>query len=284
MSLLTVREIKKRTEAFFESKGVPNARLDTDTLIAHVLGIKRLELYLDMDRPLTEVQLTALRPLVRRRANREPLQYIVGTVDFFAMELKVDSRALIPRQETEELIGHIVSELSEQPSKILDLGTGAGAIALALANKYPDASVDAVDVSAAALALAKENARSLELEPHICFHQGSWFEPLGAENSQYDLIVSNPPYLTEQEIKTAEPEVTQYEPHNALVAGEDGLDAIRLIFKQAGKFLAPGALLALEAGIEHRDELVALGRSIGLKGECLNDLSDRPRFYLARKQ
>lgn len=284
MSLLTVREIKKRTEAFFESKDVPNARLDTDTLIAHVLGLKRLDLYLDMDRPLTEAQLTALRPLVRRRANREPLQYIVGTVDFFSMELKVDSRALIPRQETEELIEHIVREFSEPPNKILDLGTGAGAIALALANKYPDASVDAVDISAAALALARENAQLLELEPRIRFYQGSWFEPLDAKNNQYDLIVSNPPYLTQQEMTTAEPEVTQYEPHNALVAGEDGLNAIRLIFKQAVTFLAPGAMIALEAGIGHRDELVALGKTIGLKGVCLNDLSDRPRFYLARKQ
>ena len=127
MPLLTVREVKKRTEAFFKSKGVPNVRLDTDALIAYVLGVKRLELYLDLNRPLTETQLSALRPLVRRRANREPLQYIIGMVDFFEMQLKVDPRALIPRHETEELIELIVRKLPEPPGRILDLGTGTGA-------------------------------------------------------------------------------------------------------------------------------------------------------------
>ena len=173
MALLTIREIKERTEAFFESKGVPNARLDTDTLIAYSLGIKRLELYLDLDRPLTETQLATLRPLVKRRAEREPLQYIVGTVDFCDMELKVDRRALIPRFETEELVELACEALSTSPKMILDLGTGSGALALAFANKYPEASVDAVDVSAEALSLAQENALALGLDNRVTFHEGS---------------------------------------------------------------------------------------------------------------
>ena len=163
MALLTIREIKERTEAFFESKGVPNARLDTDTLIAHSLGIKRLELYLDLDRPLTESQLAELRPLVKRRADREPMQYIIGSVDFCDMELKVDARALIPRYETEELVERVSEALSVAPKQILDLGTGSGALALAFAKRYPEASVDAVDFSAQALSLAKENAITQEL-------------------------------------------------------------------------------------------------------------------------
>ncbi|MFQ3242705.1 MAG: release factor glutamine methyltransferase, partial [Lentimonas sp.] len=193
MSLLTIREIKERTEIFFKSKGVPNARLDTDTLIAHSLGMKRLELYLDLDRPLTEAQLVELRPLVKRRADREPLQYIVGTVDFCDMELKVDRRALIPRYETEELVELVSEALTEDPNKILDLGTGSGALALAFAKKYPEASVDAVDFSAEALALATENAEGQGLAARVTFHQGSWFSPLGLGEQRYDLIVSNPP-------------------------------------------------------------------------------------------
>ena len=283
MALLTIREIKERTEAFFESKGVPNARLDTDTLIAHSLGIKRLELYLDLDRPLTEAQLAELRPLVKRRAEREPLQYIVGTVDFCDLELKVDRRALIPRFETEELIELVTEALTEDPKMILDLGTGSGALALALANKYPEASVDAVDVSAVALSLAQENALSLGLDSRVTFHEGSWWYPLGSGEQRYDLIVSNPPYLTDEEMTTAEPEVVDHEPHQALVSGVDGLDDIRLIFKDVVSHIKPGGLLALETGIAQTAALDALAAAADLQGECVNDLSGRPRFYFARK-
>jgi len=283
MTLLTIRDIKQRTEAFLESKGVPQPRLDTDTLIAYSLGIKRLELYLDLDRPLTATQLDTLRPLVKRRANREPLQYIVGTVDFCDMELKVDPRALIPRYETEELIELLCEALLEKPGTILDLGTGSGALALALAHTYPEASVDAVDFSAEALSLARENAVSLGLESRVTFYEGSWFSPLGVGQQHYDLIVSNPPYLTEHEMTSAEPEVISHEPHSALVSGADGLDDLRLIFKDAAAHLQPDGLLALETGIAQSAALDALAEQAGLAGQTLEDLSGRPRFYFARK-
>ena len=283
MALLTIREIKERTEAFFESKGVPNARLDTDTLIAHSLGIKRLELYLDLDRPLTESQLAELRPLVKRRADREPMQYIIGSVDFCDMELKVDTRALIPRYETEELVERVSEALSVAPKQILDLGTGSGALALAFAKRYPEASVDAVDFSAQALSLAKENAITQELAERVTFYEGSWLCPLGLGEQRYDLIVSNPPYLTEEEMTTAEPEVVNHEPQCALVSGADGLDDLRLIFKDAAAFLKPGGLLALETGIAQAEALNTLAETAGLQGECIEDLSGRPRFYFARK-
>lgn len=284
MSLLTVREIKERTEAFFESKGVPDVRLDTDTLIAHVLGLKRLELYLDLDRPLTEVQLTKLRPLVKRRAKREPLQYIIGTVEFYGMELMVDPRALIPRHETEELVGLIVKQLPEAPEKILDLGTGSGVLALAFACEYSGARIDAVDASSEALSLAIENAQSLGLESRVRFHEGNWLSPLDQREGRYDLIVSNPPYLTQEEMATAEPEVTDHEPRDALVSGIDGLDAIREIFGKVGGFLKPGGLFALETGIGQQAELDALSDAASLQGQCINDLSGRPRFYFAWKR
>lgn len=278
--MLTIREIKARTETFFKEKGVPNAKLDTDILIAHSLGIKRLELYLDLDRPLTEAQLNELRPLVKRRANREPLQYIVGNTEFYGLTLKVDRRALIPRHETEELVDRIVQQLDKPPTCILDLGTGSGAIALALATKYPEAEVTAIDQSAEALTLAVENANTLSLADRITFLEGSWFEPL-AEGATFDLIVSNPPYLTEAEMQTAEPEVVGHEPKSALVSGSDGLDDLRILLDQAKHFLTENGLVALETGIAQGSELIQLAKGGGLKGESVEDLSERPRFFLA---
>ncbi|NBB78803.1 MAG: peptide chain release factor N(5)-glutamine methyltransferase [Verrucomicrobia bacterium] len=275
--MLTIREIKARTETFFEQKGVPNAKLDADILIAHSLGLKRLDLYLDMDRPLTEAQLAELRPLVKRRANREPLQYIVGSTEFYGLTLKVDARALIPRHETEEVVDLIVERLTTAPKRILDLGTGSGALALALATNYPEAEVVATDQSADALALAKENSGALDLSERIRFLAGSWFEPLPPE-ANFDLIVANPPYLTEAEMETAEPEVAVHEPPTALVAGCDGLDDLRKILASAKDFLTPRGLLALETGIAQHAILKETAASHGLSGESVQDLSERPRF------
>ena len=278
--MLTIREIKMRTETFFREKGVPNAKLDTDFLIAHSLGIKRLDIYLDLDRPLNEAQLTILRPLVKRRASREPLQYIIGNTEFYGITLKVDPRALIPRHETEELIELIVERLDAPPKRILDLGTGSGAIALALASRYSDAEVTATDQSEGAITLAKENALTLNLSSRVTFIKGNWFEPLD-EDARFDLIVSNPPYLTEAEMQTAEPEVIDHEPHNALVSGQEGLDDLSLLFKSVPRHLAEGGLLALEIGIGHADAIKAMALEVSLHGQSVEDLSEHPRFFFA---
>ena len=278
--MLTIREIKVRTETFFREKGVPNAKLDTDILIAHSLGIKRLDIYLDLDRPLTEAQITILRPLVKRRASREPLQYIIGNTEFYGNTLKVDPRALIPRHETEELIELIVERLETPPARILDLGTGNGAIALALASKYSDAEVTATDQSDEAITLAKENAAALNLSNRITFIKGAWFEPLD-EGARFDLIVSNPPYLTEVEMLTAEPEVIDHEPHSALASGQDGLDDLRLLFRSVSKHLAEGGLLALETGVGQTDAIKAMALNASLHGQSADDLRKCPRFFFA---
>ena len=278
--MLTIREIKLRTETFFRKKGVPNAKLDTDILIAHSLGIKRLDIYHDLDRPLTEAQLTILRPLVKRRASREPLQYIIGNTEFYGITLKVDPRALIPRHETEELIELIVERLDAPPKRILDLGTGSGAIALALASRYSDAEVTATDQSEGAITLAKENALTLNLSSRVTFIKGNWFEPLD-EDARFDLIVSNPPYLTEAEMQTAEPEVIDHEPHNALVSGQEGLDDLSLLFKSVPRHLAEGGLLALEIGIGQADAIKAMALEVSLHGQSVEDLSEHPRFFFA---
>lgn len=280
-NMLSIREIKERTETFFKEKGVPNPKLDTDILIAHSLGIKRLDLYLDLERPLTEAQLGELRPLVKRRADREPLQYIVGTTEFYGLSLKVDKRALIPRHETEELVDLIMEQQEAPPRRILDLGTGSGALALALASKYPEAAVTAIDQSAEALALASENAQQLGIADRINFLEGNWWSPLG-NDATFDLIVSNPPYLTEAEMKTAEPEVIEHEPHSALVAGTDGLDDFRILLEGTPKFLANGGLLAMETGIAQSEALTDLAKQVGLTGHSIGDLSGRPRFFFVR--
>ncbi|MDP4878659.1 MAG: peptide chain release factor N(5)-glutamine methyltransferase [Opitutales bacterium] len=276
--MLSIREIKDRTESFFKEKGVPNAKLDTDILIAHSLGLKRLDLYLDLDRPLTEAQLAALRPLVKRRAGREPLQYILGTVEFCDLQLKVDPRALIPRPETEELVELIVEKLTTAPQTILDLGTGTGALVLALAHRYPEARVTAVDFSEEALALAAENVERLGFTERVVLKNGSWFEPL-ADGERFDLIVSNPPYLTEEEMTTAEPEVVTFEPNSALVSGADGLEDLRKIVSAAPNYLATGGVLAMETGIAQHEALDGLAKSAGLQGESVADMSGRPRFF-----
>lgn len=281
--MLSVREIKERTESFFRTRGVPNPRLDADTLIARVLGLRRLDLYLDLDRPLPEARLAELRPLVKRRSEREPLQYILGTVPFCGLELRVDARALIPRPETEELCEAVCRRVAATPpARILDLGTGSGALAVAVAACFPDAEVTAVDADAGALALARENARELDLEKRIRFLRGDWYGPV-REGAAFDLILANPPYLGEAELRTAEPEVLDYEPAGALVAEEEGLAELRRILDGAASFLAPGGLLALETGVAHHEALAALAEKAGLSGEGETDLSGRPRFFFARK-
>lgn len=278
----TVREIKARTEPFFAEKGIESPSLEIDLMLAHALGLKRLDLYLDLDRPLTEAQLKALRPLVKRRAAREPLQYILGAVEFGGLELMVDPRALIPRPETEELYDLLRHRLQEgPPSRILDLGTGSGALALALAQSFPEAQVTATDASTDALALARENATRNSLDERIRFLKGSWWDALPPGES-YDLIVSNPPYLTESEMKTAEPEVAAHEPYSALAAGIDGLDDVRILLAGANAHLAEGGLLALETGIAQCDALHALAQENDLIGEVVEDFNQRPRFFLAQ--
>ena len=278
----SIREIQQRTIAYFEQHSVPNAKLDTDLIMAHCLGVKRLDLYLDLERPLTDVQLDVLRPLVKRRALREPLQHIIGSVEFAGVTLAVDKRALIPRQETEELFLYACEHARERPERILDLGTGSGALAIALAKKYPQAQVTAVDVSPEALSLARENSIANLSEKTVKFTRSNWYDSL-PENEKYDIIISNPPYLSRGEMTSAEPEVINHEPHVALQSGEDGLDDLRIIVAGARDRLATGGLLALEAGIAHNKALIQMAKTEQLEGKCIEDLSGRPRFLLATK-
>lgn len=279
--MLTVLEIIKRTTEFFEKRGVESARLNAELLIGHALGLKRMQLYLQFERPLTEAELEMIRPLVKRRGNREPLQYLLGVTEFCGLRLKVDRRALIPRPETEYLVELLGQKLATPPAAILDLGTGTGALALALATKYPSARVVAVEKSGEALGLAGENARALGLAERVQLVSSDWFSALPAAQ-KFDLIIANPPYLTQQEVAAAAPEVRDHEPHSALVAAGEGCADLENILRQAPLFLNAGGLLACETGIAQHARLAELAKVRGyLRAESLRDLTGRDRYLLA---
>jgi release factor glutamine methyltransferase len=279
--MLNVLEVVGKTSAFFASKGIESPRLNAELLVGQALGLARMRLYLEFERPVNDAELAVIRELVRRRGRREPLQYILGFIDFGGLRLKTDPRALIPRPETELFVETVVARCAAPPGRILDLGTGGGAIALALAKAFPGASVTAVDASAEALALAAENAESAGLAGRIAFVVSNWFEGLPAGGT-YDLIASNPPYLSDAEVAEAAPEVRDHEPVRALTCGEEGFAAIREVITGSAAALAPAGMLALETGIGHHTRAAAAARAAGFsRTESLQDLTGRDRFFLA---
>jgi len=280
--VLTVLEIIKRTTEFLAGRGVSSPRLNAELLLGHVIGRRRMQLYLEFERPLTAAELDQLRPLVRRRGQQEPLQYILGETEFRGLRLKVDCRGLIPRPETELLVELVHAWAGTQPPvlRALDLGTGSGAIAAALATLWPSATVVAAERCPEALALARENFAALGLEGRIRAVAANWFE--GVLLGPFDAIVSNPPYLTAAEVAAAAPEVRQHEPRAALEAPEEGLADLRAIIARAPAFLRPGGLLALETGCDHHADLSARLQAAGFQAvEARPDLTGRARFILA---
>jgi len=242
----TVRELLGPTREYLEGKGVRSPRLDAEYLLAHVLGIKRLELYLDHDRPLEAAEVDLLRELVRRRGRREPLAYVLGSWSFYGLELRCDPRALVPRPETEILVECCLTLLAgvEAP-RIVDVGTGTGAIALALAARLPEAGVTAIDISPGALALAAENAAANALDDRVEFLEGDLLAPVAGR--RFDLVVSNPPYVADGD--EVDPEVADFEPAAlAVYAGGDGRAILERLATGATDVLCPGGHLAVELG------------------------------------
>jgi release factor glutamine methyltransferase len=280
--MLTVLDIIRKTTEFFQSKGIETPRLDAELLLSHALGMKRMQLYLQFERPMTEEELEKLRPLVRRRGIREPLQHIIGDLEFANVVIKTDRRALIPRPETEELVELIARELPAPPARIADLGTGSGAIALALADGFPEASVTAVEISEDAVALARENAARVPAGNRVSIVRADWKSVLAS--GKFDLIVSNPPYLSADEVASAAPEVRNFEPLGALVAGEAGRAALEEIIRLAPGSLSEGGLLALETGIEQHEALLRVAEAAGFASrKSAKDLSGRDRFLFLRR-
>jgi release factor glutamine methyltransferase len=278
MQTLPLLEVLRGAESYLSARGVENPRLNAEHLLAHTLGLKRMELYLQFDRPLGENERAPLRDLVKRRGAREPLQHLLGTVDFHGRTFASDRRALVPRPETEQLV-EITLEIaqSKSSSAILDIGTGSGVIALTLALELPSAMIEATDLSPDALALAAENAARLGATERVRFQQADLLPP-GA--TKFDLIIANLPYIPAAEIETLSPEV-RHDPLSALDGGPDGLDLIRRLIESAPDRLNHGGALLLEIGAGQSaavEELLASRkfRDISLR----SDYQDIPRFAL----
>ena len=276
MPQMTVLEILNRTKVFFEKKGVPDARLDAEYIISHGLGMKnRMDLYLNFEKPLTAAELDTLRPLVARRANREPLQHIIGDTSFRGHIIKCDTRALVPRPETEELVDMAKKSLEGVAAPfIVEVGTGTGAIAIACAKELEGAKVLATDISNDALALARENAKANGLgtaatdtaAATLTFAQGDLLDAVtgdiiakvaGDASAKINCLIANLPYIPDGEKGKLQPEVDKFDPELALYGGPDGLTLVRKMLQQTEGKMSTGASIFLEIGSEQAPMLEA---------------------------
>ena len=276
---MTVLEVLQATTAYLKKRNVENPRLNAEHLMAHALRRKRIELYLDFERALTETELAPLRGLVKRRSEGEPLQHLLGTVEFCGLTFLCDKRALVPRPETEQLVELVESRIENRELRIVDVGTGSGVIALSLAAKIPEAKVLGVDVSEDALALAQENAARLNLSERVQFLKRRLLE--NAEDA-FDIIVANLPYISIQDRPTLSPEVL-HDPEVALFAGAQGDELVRELIDQARFRLGPGGVLALEIGLGQSEALLsALAEKNYRDISSKNDYNGVTRFLFAR--
>lgn len=278
----TPLELARIAADVLASKGIEQPRLEAELLLAAVLGVRRLDLYLQHDRPLLESEVAAYREAVRRRMRREPLQYITGEVGFRELTLRVDRRVLIPRPETEVLVGAVLEWAGEDSGIALDVGTGSGAIALSLAREGPFRRVVATDVSRGALEVARENARRAGLETRVEFREGSLWEAV-RPGEAFDVIVSNPPYVAEADRASLPPEVRDYEPPEALFAPRGGLGLLEALVAGAPARLRPGGLLALEVGDGQAPAVLDAIHATGAyeRAWVVRDLAGRDRVVLA---
>ena len=281
----TVLRLMLWSADYLARKGVERARLDAEYLLAHVLGVGRLEMYMQHERPLEPAELDAFRPLLQRRAAREPLQYILGCQAFRDLDLEVGPGVLIPRPETEQLVEVVLGwarARAREGLTALDIGTGSGAIALALLTEGPFERVVATDPSPAALALAARNGADHAVGDRLELRSGRYYDPVAA-GERFDVVVSNPPYVAEGQRTTLAPEIAEWEPAEALFAGPDGLDVLRRIVEGAPGVLRPSGLLALEVGDGQANTVAALVRDCGRCREVAvhRDLAGKERVVAA---
>ena len=271
-AMMSLLEVLKGASEFLGKQGVESPRLNAEHLLAHVLNLKRMDLYLQFDRPLGETERAPLRDLIRRRGSGIPLQHLLGTMEFCGRTFKSDARALIPRPETEQLVERALTytNLASNNSSILDVATGSGIIPLTLALERPDAVIIAADISPEALTLARENAALLGVD-RIIFHEADLI-PASLSDKSIDLITANLPYIPSAEISTLSREV-QHDPLLALDGGADGLDLIRRLVPMAFERLAPGGHLLLEIGINQSEEVVNC-----LAGHNYRDITALPDY------
>lgn len=273
---LSIADVLRRAAEHLE-KTSETGRLDAELLLAHTLGRQRIELYTDFDRPLDDAELDGYRALVARRARNEPVAYILGEWGFRRLTLSVDRRALIPRPETEIVVERCLARLAglHEP-RVLDVGTGTGAIALAIADEHPGARVTAIDVSADALALARENSQRTGVEVELLEHDLR----TGLPGGPYDLVVSNPPYVEPEELPALMADVREYEPHLALV----GSGATEAVARAAFDVLEPVGSLVLEVGDGQAAATAAMLADLGYEDVATtSDLTGRDRVVEGRR-
>lgn len=283
----TVLELLRWTTEHFASRGIDTARLDAECLLAHALGIERLQLYLDFEKPVLAGERAVFRELVRRRGgDRVPVAQLLGEKEFWSLRLRVTPDVLVPRPETETLVAAALDLLSPVAGgvgtgpRILEVGTGSGNVAVALASERPEAVITATDISPEALKLAQENAETHAVAERIRFLEGDGLEPVGGET--FDLLVSNPPYVAETARDRLPPELS-HEPPGALFSGPDGLALLRRLIREAPRVLAPGGGLALEHAPDQSPALVAACRQAGFEQVVTRaDLAGRLRVVAAR--
>jgi len=273
--MTTLLEILTKGTSYLEKKGVDSPRLTMELMVAHVLEMQRMQLYLEFERPLAEEELTPLREMLKRRGEREPLQHILGTVEFYGRPFISDHRALIPRPETEELVDYALQLPLPEAPRILDLCSGSGVIGLTLKAEIPEAEVTLADISDDALSLSRENSDKLGLE--VTFVTS---DILSGVSGAFDLVICNPPYVADN--FPISPEV-RHDPALALFSGNDGLDFIRKLIPEARQHLSPNGYIVLEVGYDQGEIVANILKEASyqeVRVEC--DIDEIPRFPIAK--
>jgi len=280
----TIRELLDWGQEELRAAGIENPRFAAEVMLRALLNLRRIDLFLDINRAVDGDVAAKFRDMIGRKLYHEPLQYIVGSTEWFGLTIKCDRRALVPRPETEIVVEKALATVRDrQAPRIADIGTGTGCIALAIAATREDATVIATDLSPTALQLAQENVTAHQFGGRILLRPGESLEPLG--NEEFDLIVSNPPYIRESEYPGLMPEVRDFEPRSALLAGVDGLETLRCLIELAPKNLKSGAALVLEFGIDHAAPVTEIARKSKAYGEpeIIIDYNDHPRGMILTK-
>ncbi|RJR24380.1 MAG: peptide chain release factor N(5)-glutamine methyltransferase [Desulfobacteraceae bacterium] len=286
----SIGELVRISSDYLKEKGVESPRLTAEVLLAHQLSTDRVSLYLNFDNPISDYDLSGYRGLVVRRAKGEPLQYITGVREFWSLDFIVNHNVLIPRPETELLVEQTLAAAkglgASKEIKILELGTGSGAVAVSIAREVPGCRVWATDISKGALEVARENALRHGVADNITFVEGDLFEPFRGGSIYFDLIVSNPPYVSDEEWKDLPVEIKFHEPKVALYGGTDGIQLIDLIVKEAHELMHPDGRLFLEMAPHQTQKVMYLMGSSGAYGDVvrIRDYAQRFRIVKARKR
>lgn len=279
-----VLELLEWTTAYFEKHNIPNPRLDTEVLLGHILEKSRLQLYLHFDMPVYQEHLNIFRELIKRRIALTPISYLINRKEFMSLDFYVDERVLIPRPETEFIVETILKTNPEQPQRILEIGTGSGVIATTLAVNNPEWEIIATDICQDALDVAEKNRDTHECTDRISLLQGDLFEPIQKlDSSNFNWIVSNPPYVMSCDNNGLSSDVREYEPHIALFAGEDGLSIIRRLISEAPTYLNPSGTLIFEIGDTQGNSVQELinEQAVYEESQIIKDYAGKDRVVVA---